>query len=194
MTWPFTRRARETWTDAELLAAFAAGDARAASLLTERLAPPLLRFATRLLSDPVEAEDVVQDAMIKLWHIAPDWQDGGAKVSTWLYQVARNLCIDRLRKRRGTDLEDADQVLDERPSVQEHLIEKDRYDALQMALNDLPARQRQAVILRHIEGLSNPEIAIILEIGVEAVESLTARGKRNLASALASRKGELGYE
>ena len=66
--------------------------------------------------------------------------------------------------------------------------------ALDAALASLPERQRQAVILRHLEGLSNPEIATILEIGVEAVESLTARGKRALAAALAGQRAELGYE
>ena len=58
----------------------------------------------------------------------------------------------------------------------------------------LPERQRQAVVLRHIEGLSNPEIAQVLGIGVEAVESLTARGKRALAAELAPRRSELGYD
>lgn len=62
------------------------------------------------------------------------------------------------------------------------LIEADRMAALQTALNNLPDRQRQAVVLRHIEGLTNPEIGQIMEIGVEAVESLTARGKRALAT------------
>jgi RNA polymerase sigma-70 factor (ECF subfamily) len=66
--------------------------------------------------------------------------------------------------------------------------------AFQAALMQLPERQRQAVVLRHIEGLSNPEIAAVLDVGVEAVESLTARGKRALAAILAGRKDELGYD
>ena len=64
----------------------------------------------------------------------------------------------------------------------------------QTALDSLPDRQRQAVVLRHIEGMTNPEIAAILEIGVEAVESLTARGKRALSLALAGQRQALGYE
>jgi RNA polymerase sigma-70 factor (ECF subfamily) len=60
-------------------------------------------------------------------------------------------------------------------------------------LATLPDRQREAVVLRHIEGLSNPEIAEILDISVEAVESLTARGKRALAAALSDQREELGY-
>ena len=66
-------------------------------------------------------------------------------------------------------------------------------EALTAALQTLPDRQRQAVVLRHIEGLANPEIADILDVGVEAVESLTARGKRALKAALAPQKQALGY-
>ena len=72
--------------------------------------------------------------------------------------------------------------------------DRQRAQALEQALADLPVRQRQAVVLRHIEGLGNPEIAEIMDIGVEAVESLTARGKRRLAASLANRREELGYD
>ena len=130
--------------------------------------------------------------MLRLWKIAPDWQQGGAKVSTWVFQVARNLATDRLRKRRGVALDDISEPVDERPGADEKLIAGDRMTALDWALSQLPDRQRQAVVLRHIEGMSNPDIAEILEISVEAVESLTARGKRALAGLLASRKEELG--
>ena len=66
--------------------------------------------------------------------------------------------------------------------------------ALDAALAQLPGRQRQAVVLRHIEGLTNPEIATVMDVGVAAVESLTARGKRALAAILAGRKADLGYD
>ncbi len=66
--------------------------------------------------------------------------------------------------------------------------------ALNLALQALPERQRQAVVLRHIEGMANPDIAEILQIGVEAVESLTARGKRALQAILSGQKAALGYE
>jgi RNA polymerase sigma-70 factor (ECF subfamily) len=69
-----------------------------------------------------------------------------------------------------------------------------RAEALQEALMQLPDRQRQAVVLRHIEGLSNPEIAQIMDIGPRAVESLTARGKRALEAMLLGRRAELGFE
>ena len=134
---------------------------------------------------------------MKLWKIAPDWQQGDAKVSTWMYRVTANLCTDRLRRRKTRGAVDIDSIGDPEADLQsavEQMTERDRADALQGALNQLPERQKQAVVLRHIEGLSNPEIAGIMDIGVEAVESLTARGKRALKAALIGRKDELGYE
>ncbi|HRK43800.1 MAG TPA: RNA polymerase sigma factor [Gemmobacter sp.] len=180
-----------------LLARYATGDRMAARVLVMRLSPRLLSYVYRLLHDRAEAEDVVQEALLRLWRMAPDWRTGEARVTTWLYRVATNLVTDRQRarqRRRGTALEDAPEPADTAPGAVAQLIEADRMAALEAALACLPDRQRQAVILRHLEGLSNPEIAAILEVGVEAVESLTARGKRALAAALAGQRAELGYE
>ena len=180
--------------DDALLVLYANGDARAARVLTLRLTPRVFAQAFRMLGDRAEAEDVAQEALMRLWKIAPDWRQGEAKVTTWLYRVTANLCTDRLRKRRSVGIDEIPEPEDDAIGPAEALQDKARLDALQAALNDLPERQRQAVILRHIEGLGNPEIAEIMEITVEAVESLTARGKRALAAGLAGRKDELGYE
>ena len=179
-------------SDDALLLLFARGDGDAARVLTGRLLPRVYHQARRMLGDQSEAEDVAQEAMMRLWRIAPDWQQGGAKVTTWLYRVTANLCTDRLRSRRGSALDDIDEPSDPAPGMEQRLQSRARADALQQALDDLPDRQRQAVVLRHLEGLGNPEIAEIMEISTEAVESLTARGKRALAAALAGRKEELG--
>ncbi|MDA8747640.1 RNA polymerase sigma factor [Litoreibacter sp.] len=181
----------ETSDDA-LLVLYANGDPVAASELTARLAPRLLSFCNRMLRDLAEAEDVVQEAMLRLWKMAPEWVPGAAKPSTWLFRVASNLCTDRLRKKRGVGLDQIAEPIDDTPGAEARLMQAERLSALDMALETLPERQRQAVVLRHIEGMSNPEIAQILDISVEAVESLTARGKRALATELASRKEELG--
>lgn len=185
--------AQEEITDEALLVLYANGDAAAARQLTLRLTPRVFGHAFRLLGDRAEAEDVAQEALMRLWKIAPDWRQGEAQVTTWLYRVVANLCTDRLRKRRGVALDAVPEPLDETASVAEKMQDRARADALQAALNDLPERQRQAVVLRHIEEFGNPEIADIMEISVEAVESLTARGKRTLAKALAGRRDELGY-
>ena len=90
----------ETDSDEALLLRYGAGDVTAARLLVARLAPRVLRLAQRLLQDAAEAEDVTQEAMLRLWRIAPNWQAGGAMPSTWLHRVAVNLATDRLRRRR----------------------------------------------------------------------------------------------
>ncbi len=180
-------------SDDALLVLYANGDAEVARALTLRLTPRVLRLASRMLGDAAEAEDVAQEAMLRLWRIAAEWRQGEAQVSTWLYRVASNLCTDRLRRRRTVDIEAVPEIEDGQASAVEGMIEADRVSALQQALDGLPDRQRQAVVLRHIEGLSNPEIAEVMDIGVEAVESLTARGKRALAAALAGRREDLGY-
>lgn len=183
--------------DAALLVAFANGDAAAGRDLVARLAPRLFGYAARVLGDHAEAEDVVQEALLKLWKIAPDWRQGEAQVSTWAYRVTMNLVTDRLRRKKSRNQVAMDLVPEpeaDLASAVEAMTETARADALQAALETLPDRQRQAVVLRHLEGLSNPEIAEIMDVGVEAVESLTARGKRALTAALAGRREELGYE
>ncbi len=183
-------------TDEALLALYAQGDGAAARELAGRLVPRLLGYAGRVLGDRTEAEDVAQEAMLRLWRAAAGWRAGEAQVSTWAYRVVTNLCTDRLRQRgrRGpVGLDDAPEVADGAAGAEAGLIEADRMAALDAALAELPDRQRQALVLRHLEGLSNPEIAEAMDIGVEAVESLTARAKRALTALLAGRRGALGY-
>ena len=185
--------AQDEVPDEALLVLYANGDPSAARMLTLRLTPRVFAHAFRVLGDRAEAEDVAQEALMRLWKIAPDWRSGEAKVTTWLFRVVANLCTDRLRKRRGVDLDAVPEPEDDTASAADMMQERARMDALQQALGTLSDRQRQAVVLRHIEGLGNPEIAEIMEISVEAVESLTARGKRALAKELAGRREELGY-
>ena len=186
-------------SDADLLRLYAEGDPTAARVLTRRLTPMALRLAARVLGDMAEAEDVAQEAMLRLWKAAPGWRADEAKVSTWLYTVTRNLCMDRMRRQKSrggaaVDLAAIAEPADPGPAAEVRLTQGARSTALQDALASLPDRQREAVVLRHLEDLTNPEIAQIMDISTEAVESLTARGKRNLATALAARRTDLGYD
>ena len=182
-------------TDADLLAAFAAGDRDAALTLTQRLTPRVMGQAFRMLGNRAQAEDVAQDAMMRLWKIAPDCDADRAQVTTWLYRVVANLCTDVLRKRgRGVALDAIEEPSSDAPSVAQTLQTRAREDALRTALADLPERQAQAVSLRHLEELGNPQIAVIMDTNVRTVESLIARGKRALIARLSGRKSELGYE
>jgi RNA polymerase sigma-70 factor (ECF subfamily) len=119
--------------------------------------------------------------MLKLWRQAPDWRPGEARISTWLYRVTRNLCIDRIRKRRPTaDIDNVAEPADPAPSALDRLAFSEESRAVAKAIMGLPDRQRDALVLRHFEGLGNPEIAERLECSVEAVESLLARARRQL--------------
>lgn len=186
---PFAQAADEA-----VLLAHAAGDSRAAPVLTARLLPRVLAQALHMLGNRTEAEDIAQEAMLRLWRIAPDWRQGEAQVSTWLYRVVANLCTDRLRQRRGLALDQVAEPVDPAPSVAASLQTRARMQALAAALAQLPDRQAQAVALRHLEGLSNPQIAAIMQISIASVESLTARGKKALVGLMAGRKAELGYD
>jgi len=178
-----------------LLAAFSNGDREAARVLTLRLTPVVLGFALRMLGgDRAEAEDVAQEAMLRLWKQSASWRQGEARVTTWLYRVTVNLCLDRQRRQRSRPTESSYQIeiVDDSPSAEQFLMNSDRVRALHDALATLPVRTRVAVTLRHLEQLSNPEIADIMGTTVEAVESLTARGRRMLAARLSHRRRELG--
>lgn len=179
-------------SDESLLALFATGDQSAARSLTARHLPRVYALAKRMLNDMAEAEDITQEAMLKLWKIAPDWRAGEAKVSTWLYRITSNLCIDRLRKRRTVGLDKAPEQVDYSDSAEVSLQKQDRAKALHQAMEQLPDRQRLAMVMRHFQELPNPEIAAVLDTSVEAVESLLARAKRTLTEILATRQAELG--
>jgi len=169
--------------DAMVLARFAAGDHTAARILMQRLLPGVLRQAWRVLGDEAEAEDVAQEAMLRLWRQAAEWRTGEARVSTWVYRVTHNLCIDRIRKRRPTtQIENVAEPADPTPSALERLANTEQSRKLARAILALPDRQREALVLRHFEGLSNPEIAARIDASVEAVESLLARARRSLIS------------
>ena len=181
-------------SDDELLAAYARGSAEAAREIMDRHATGVLRLAAGMLANRADAEDVTQEVMLRLWKLAPDWRAGRAKVSTWLWRVTVNLCMDRLRKAGRTRPADDVDPIDDGPAPADRLMERERVKALYQGLAELPERQRAAVVLRHIEGMSNPDIAEILETTVEAVESLLTRGMRELRLLLGPRRGELGWE
>ena len=176
-----------------MLAAYADGNPEAAREIIDRYAGGMLRLSTRMLGNHADAEEVTQEAMLRLWRIAPEWRSGQAKVSTWLWRVTVNLCTDRLRKATTASLDSVPEPEDHRPAEVDRMIGNQRIKALYSGLDQLPERQRTAVVLRHIEGMSNPEIAGVMETSVEAVESLLTRGMRQLRKILGPARTELGW-
>ena len=184
---------QKKYTDHALLAAFADGDRGAAQQLTEQLMPKIHAHAYYRLGNITDAEDVTQEAFLKLWKVAPSWKQDKAQVSTWLYRVVSNLCKDRYRRSTLEGMVSVQEPTNESQSTSFKIEEEIRQKALYTAMTNLPESQRLAVQLRHIDELTNPQIAEIMELSVEAVESLTARGKRKLTKILQSHKSELGY-
>jgi RNA polymerase sigma-70 factor, ECF subfamily len=176
--------------DAGLLVRVANGDARAYRELVDRHLRGVHAFVYRMLGNRAEAEEVCQESFLRLWSRA-DTFVARAKPSTWLYRVAHNLAIDRLRRRRETShpLGIEEVPASERPSL--HLHDKQVALAVEAALAALPERQRAAISLVHYQGLSNAEAAEVLGVKVRALESLLARGREALRQRLRDfRSGE----
>lgn len=172
--------------DADLVRNIGAGDARAAEALVRRHLPRMVALARRMLADASEAEDVAQDLFLRVWREAPRWKPGAAKFETWMHRVALNLCYDRLRRRRETPDPDAGvDVADSRPMPADEWLARQRAARVDAALAELPERQRAAIVLVHYQDLTNIAAAEMLEVSVEALESLLARGRRALKAALA---------
>jgi len=147
-------------------------------------------FAWRMLGDAGDAEDVAQEAFLRLWRQAGKWR-AEARVGTWLHRVAHNLCVDRLRKRRGDSGEQPPDLPDPAPgpAAERHRAQVAR--SVEIALARLPERQRAAIALVHYQELGNIEAADIMGVSVEAMESLLSRGRRGLRAALAGMRDDL---
>jgi RNA polymerase sigma-70 factor (ECF subfamily) len=171
--------------DEDLVRRVGDGDAAAIQAMVARKLPRMLALAQRMLGDPVEAEDVAQEAMLRAWRQAPRWAPGRARFDTWLHRVALNLCYDRLRRRREVPTETPPDRPDPGPGPDRGLLAADVGSRVDAALARLPVRQREAIVLCHYQELSNIEAAALLEISVEALESLLSRGRRALRAALA---------
>lgn len=176
--------------DTELVVRAGQGDRAAAQALMARHLPAMLSLARRMLSGQAEAEDCVQEAFLKLWTHAGRWKPGQAKFETWLYRVTLNQCYDRLRRKPTDTLEAAAEVPDGAVGPEKALEQSDLAAEVENALQELPERQRAAILLCHYRECGNIQAAEILGISVEALESLLARGRRALRSRLAHLKAD----
>jgi RNA polymerase sigma-70 factor (ECF subfamily) len=170
--------------DTELLDRLATGDEAAFRLLVERHIDRAYAIALRIVGNAADAEDVVQDTMLKVWTHRGRWQHGRAKFSTWLYRVVSNRCIDLRRKPRNEDVEAVPEVADPQPDASSMIERNELRDLLEGAMQRLPEQQRLAVILSYHENMSNGEIAEVMDTTVAAVESLLKRGRQQLRELL----------
>jgi RNA polymerase sigma-70 factor (ECF subfamily) len=170
--------------DSELLDKLATGDEAAFRMLVERHIDRGYAIALRIVGNAADAEDVVQDTMLKIWSHRGRWQHGRAKFSTWLYRVISNRCIDLRRKPRNENVETVPEVADGQPGAVEIIERNELNGMLELAMQRLPEQQRIAVIFSYHESMSNGEIAEVMETTVAAVESLLKRGRQQLRQLL----------
>jgi RNA polymerase sigma-70 factor (ECF subfamily) len=152
----------------------------------ERHLGSIVSVARRMLRDDAEAEDVAQEAFLRLWRSGATLEIGPAGIRPWLRRVVSNLCLDRVRGQGRV------KVVEELPEVPEPakqlaaLESQDVQRRVGTAMEKLPERQRLALTLFHFEGLSQIEIGNILGVSDEAVESLLSRARRQLKAELKS--------
>jgi RNA polymerase sigma-70 factor (ECF subfamily) len=170
--------------DSELLDRLATGDEAAFRMLVERHIDRAYAIALRIVGNAADAEDVVQDTMLKIWSHRGRWQHGRAKFSTWLYRVISNRCIDLRRKPRNENVETVPEVADDQPGAVEIIERNELNGMLELAMQRLPEQQRIAVIFSYHENMSNGEIALVMDTTVAAVESLLKRGRQQLRQLL----------
>jgi RNA polymerase sigma-70 factor (ECF subfamily) len=171
--------------DDDLVRRVAVGDVAAMRAMMTRHLPRIVALATRMLGTTGEAEDVAQETFLRIWKTAGQWRQGNARFSTWIHRVAMNLCYDHLRRRRDPVMDEPPDVADDGPLPDARLMDDEASgDRVERAVQAIAPRQREAIVLVYYQGLSNIEAAEIMDISVDALESLLARGRRALQGLL----------
>ncbi len=172
--------------DHALMARVASRDAIAFRTLVDRHSARPYRIAWRMLGDASEAEDIAQEALLRLWDFGARWQYQSGGVSAWLARVATNLCLDRLRRRKFASDEAVPEQEDFTPLADAQMDEETMRKLTMNAIQSLADRQRAAIILTYYEELSNADAAQMLEMNIKAFESLLLRARQSLRAAFAT--------
>jgi RNA polymerase sigma-70 factor (ECF subfamily) len=178
-------------SDGALMARLVERDRDAFHVLVERHGDRPYRVAWRMLGDQSEAEDVAQEALLRLWDLGAGWKDRPGGVPAWLARVATNLCLDRIRRRKFDSGEEPPERVDETP-LADVMIETRQVQSLAAtAVKALPEKQRAAIILTYYEEFSNQMAADALDLNLKAFESLLHRARAALRVAMAPYVGDV---
>ncbi|MBY8851432.1 RNA polymerase sigma factor SigM [Saccharothrix longispora] len=171
-------------SDADLIAAHAAGDPHAFSELVRRHRDRMWAVALRTLRDPEEAADALQEAFISAFRAAASFR-AESQVTTWLHRIVVNACLDRMRRRQTRPTVPLPEAGPGEPvAPRDAMAERETRLVVQAALNELPEEQRAPIILVDVEGYSVAETAQLLGIAEGTVKSRCARGRAKLAKVL----------
>jgi RNA polymerase sigma-70 factor (ECF subfamily) len=197
-------------SDVQLMLDVKAGDEQSFSLLLHRYRTPLVNFLYRMVRNREQAEDLAQEVFLRVYRARADYVPS-AKFTTWLFRIATNLALNSVRDHRyqrmeisidapvTVDAEDGDErqldVADNRPDIEQHLVEETRRKMIRHAIDKLPEKQRAAVLLHKYQELDYNEIAKILSCSESALKSLLFRAYETLRVELAplvARQARLG--
>ena len=178
--------------DEDLMRKIAAGDRMAFHTLAGRYMKIVHAAVYRMHPFSSDADDLVQETWLRVWSKAGTWrEDGGASVSTWIYRIASNLCIDHKRRHRQAADIDLYEVADGSDGAEKKMHDRQMQRIVKDALSSLPARQRMALVLCYYQGLSNAEAAAVLETSVKGVEGLLVRARKTMHGKLKKHEGVL---
>jgi RNA polymerase sigma-70 factor (ECF subfamily) len=182
--------------DAALMLRVKQGDAAAFTQLVEKYKQPIMNLVWRTVRDETEAEDITQSVFVQAWKSAPRYQ-ATAKFSTWLFTIARNLCLNEFRRRSRHPAESLDQLRDDSDdqpkfqvvnkrirAAQDELLQGELEHKVDAAIGALPENQRIALALCRQEELSYEEIADVLGCSLSATKSLIHRARETLKAQL----------
>jgi RNA polymerase sigma-70 factor (ECF subfamily) len=168
--------------DTELVALVAKGSESAFKELLNRHQEAVYQLVHRFLGDANETEDITQETFLRLYRTAARYQPK-ASLRTFLFRIAKNLCIDFVRKKRPEPAEQLPEAID--PKTPQDLLEcAQAIEMLSNCIDTLPENQRMAILLRHTSGLRYQEIADVMGLTVSAVESLLVRARKTLRQRL----------
>lgn len=170
-------------SDEALMARIGRGDEAAFRALSRRHLASVVALARHIMRNSADAEDIAQEAMLRVWTHAPRWQPLAA-FRTWLTRIVVNLCLDRKRRATPLPLDVAGDPADSTPDVEQRLQDTEAERRVSTAIDALPPRQRAAIALTYRDGLSNAEAAEALGTSVSALETLLVRAKQKLRSTL----------
>lgn len=174
-------------TDADLLQHAQARNGNAFAALVDRHFPVVHRVVWRMMNGHADAEDVAQEAFLRLWRDPQQVRDGAA-LRGWLIRVASNLVMDRFRTKPMQELDERFEIADNRDNAEDALDRTRAVATIDAAVASLPDRQKLALTLVHFEHMTNVAAAAIMEVSVDALESLLARARRSLKERLAADK------
>ena len=179
----------EAGADEVLMVRVGAGDAPAFQVLVHRHLQGMLNLARRMTSSASDAEEIAQEAFLRVWTTAPRWRPEGAAFRTWLYRIVVNLCLDRGRRKPFAPLDAAGDPSDPAPDALAQIERQETQRQIVDAIGALPDRQRAALVLSYYQGLSNQEAALVLGVSVSSLEALLVRARRNLRARLDPAQG-----